>query len=82
MLNKNEIEQKLIEILISQDEKYKNLKISENSDLRADIGLNSVGMLYLVIVIEQTFGISFDNVGIGDFKTFGDIVNFILERQK
>ena len=34
-------------------------KMSESSDLHTDIGLNSVGMLYIVIAIEEMFNIEF-----------------------
>ena len=51
-----------------------------DADLRNDMGLSSVGMLYFVLVIETLFGIRFENVGIEDFKTLGDVVGYIKER--
>lgn len=83
-LSKDEIVKKLVEILINQDEKYKSLEsnVTDNMSLTTDLGLNSVGMLYLVIVIEETFGIHFEDIGIDDFKTFGDMVSYIQENQK
>ncbi len=83
-LNKDEIVKKLVEILINQDEKYKSLEsnVTDDMSLTTDLGLNSVGMLYLVIVIEETFGIHFEDIGIDDFKTFGDMVSYIQENQK
>ena len=83
-LSKEEIVKKLVEILINQDEKYKFLEsnVTDDMSLTTDLGLNSVGMLYLVIVIEETFGIHFEDIGIDDFKTFGDMVSYIQENQK
>ena len=83
-LSRDEISKKLKEILVASDEKQKSImdKIGYTSSLATDLGLTSVGMLYLVIVIEESFQIQFDNVGIDDFKTFGDIVNYIESKQK
>ena len=50
---------------------------SESLSLTTDIGLSSVGVLYVVIAIEEFFSIRFDNVGFADFKTVGDVVNYI-----
>ncbi len=50
---------------------------TENSNLITDLGLNSVGILYVVIAIEEFFNIRFDNVGFGDFKTVGDVIDYI-----
>lgn len=83
-LSRTEIIEKLKEILIAADEKNKNIvdKITDESSLATDIGLTSVGMLYLVIVIEESFSIQFENVGVDDFKKFGDIVSYIETHQK
>ena len=51
--------------------------ITEGSDLIADLGLSSVGVLYIVIAIEEFFDIRFDDVGFGDFKTVGDVITYI-----
>lgn len=50
---------------------------TEDSDLVNDLGLNSVGLLYVVIAIEEFFGIQFDDVGFGDFKTVKDVIDYI-----
>ena len=83
-LSRQEIADKLKEILVAADEKNKSVvsKISDSSSLATDIGLTSVGMLYLVIIIEESFSIQFENVGMDDFKTFGDIINYIESKQK
>ena len=52
-------------------------KIDENCNLVTDLGLNSVGVLYVVIAIEEFFSIQFDDVGFGDFKTGGDVLDYI-----
>ena len=50
----------------------------ESADLRTDIGLNSIGVLYIVISIEACFDISFDDVSFGDFNTVSDVVDYIV----
>lgn len=52
-------------------------KCDENSSLTDDLGLNSVGILYIVIGIEEFFSITFDNVSFGDFKTVKDVIDYI-----
>lgn len=82
-LTKDEISAKLKEILVEADEKNKELldEITPESSLTTDLGLTSVGMLYLVILIEQAFSVEFGNVGMDDFKTFGDMVSYIEKLQ-
>lgn len=52
----------------------------DNSLLVEDIGLNSVGILYLVIAIEEFFNIRFDDVGVATFKTLGQVVDYIQQK--
>ena len=52
-------------------------KCDENSNLTTDIGLNSVGLLYIVIAIEELFNVSFENVSFDDFKTVKDVIDYI-----
>ena len=50
---------------------------SEDSNLTTDVGLNSVGLLYVVIAVEEFFNVSFDNVAFSDFATVKDVIDFI-----
>ena len=54
--------------------------LGESANLMTDVGLSSVGVLYVVIAIEEFFNIRFDNVGFGDFKTVGDVVDYIEKK--
>lgn len=84
MLSRKEIQDKLKEVLLNADPQKKDIlpSITDSSSLNVDLGLTSVGMLFLVIVMEETFDVTFDDAGLGDFKTFGDIVDFIEKNQK
>lgn len=52
----------------------------EDSKLMTDLGFSSVGMLYMVIAIEESFGVMFENVSIGDFETVGDVVDYLEKK--
>ena len=82
-MTKQEIGEKLKEILLfampDSEELLKNC--TEESELNTDLGLNSVGILYLVIAIEEFFSISFDNMNFNDFRTVGDVIDYIALKQ-
>lgn len=54
---------------------------TEETNLRTGLGLNSIGMIYMIITIEETFSVQFENVSMGDFITVGDVVKYIEEQQ-
>lgn len=54
---------------------------TEETDLRTGLGLNSIGMLYMIIAIEDSFSVRFENVAMGDFNTVADVVNYIEEQK-
>ena len=55
--------------------------VDENSDLRTQVGLNSIGMICMVIMIEETFSVQFDDVGFNDFSTVRDVIDYIQGRE-
>ena len=80
-MNRQEIFEKLKEIaeLTVQDPSVL-ANMSEDSDLNTDLGLSSVGMLYIVIAIEEMFYIIMDDVSFGDFRTVRDVVDYIEKK--
>ncbi len=77
-MTRQEIFDKLMEILAAAEGSDEIVKsCTESSRLRADLGLNSVNILYMVIAIEEAFGIYFDDVGVNAFETVGDTVDYI-----
>ena len=76
------------EIMIKLREAYKTVtgttvsekEFSLETNLRLDMGMSSIGMLYFVIVIETLFSIRFEGVGVSDFNTLGDVVRYIEGR--
>ena len=81
-LSRTEIKEKLSDImdLVMRDAPIDTASLDESSELVSDLGLNSVGVLYIVIAIEEFFDIEFENVGFGDFKTIGDVIDYIEEK--
>ena len=79
MLSRAEIFEKLKEILLFADIKNQAVieKCDESTKLVTDLGFNSVSVLYMVIAIEEAFGIYFDDVGVNAFETVGDTVDYI-----
>ncbi len=83
-LSRNEIKEKLAEVMkmVMGDRMPDLSAVEESSNLVADLGLNSVGVLYIVIAIEEFFGVEFENVGFSDFATIGDVVDYIEQKQR
>ena len=50
---------------------------TEASNLTTDLGMNSIALLFVVIAIEETFDICFDEDSVADFKTVGNVVDYI-----
>ena len=77
-MSRSEIIEKLKDILtLAVGNKLDLSSCTEDSNLTTDLGLNSVGVLYVVIAIEEFFGIRFGDVSFGDFQTVGDVVSYI-----
>jgi acyl carrier protein len=74
-----DIEKQMMEIysLITSND-VENIK--ETSNLHTDLGLSSIGMLYLIIAIEQKFNIVFENVSMGDFEIVKDVIDYIEKK--
>lgn len=55
--------------------------ITMEAELTADLGINSLELADLVYSCEEKFGVEIDDEELGNFKTVGDVVNF-LESKK
>lgn len=82
-MSRTEIFSKLKEILVTADLRdIQSLDTcTEETKLTTELGLTSVAMLYVVIMIEETFQIHFQNVGVADFQTIGDVIDHIQKCQ-
>ena len=83
-MNRNEIFERLKDILLVSDDKNRAVVAgcTEESNLVTDLGLSSVGLLYVVIAVEEAFDIRFENVGTADFVTVKNVIDYIEEKLK
>ncbi|MBO5981023.1 MAG: acyl carrier protein [Clostridia bacterium] len=56
--------------------------VTESSSLSDDVGMNSIGMLYMAMGIEQEFGVRLTNADLPDLITVGDLIRKVEEKQK
>ena len=81
--NREEIKEQLKEVFnLATNGANTDKEFKEDALLTTDLGLNSVGVLYVVIAIEEFFKIQFDDVGFGDFKTVKDVIDYIEQKVK
>ncbi len=69
---------KLTELFKNVFENEIELKdINEDSRLIEDLGMNSIGLLYMAMAVEEEFSISFKNEDFAELHTVGDVIRKI-----
>lgn len=48
--------------------------VTPEASLLDDIGINSIGMLYMAMALEEEFGIKFENEDFAAIRTVGDVI--------
>ena len=83
-MSRNEIFSKLKELIKLANSSNPEVldSCNEESDLRGDLGLTSIGVLYLAISIEQEFNIEFTDSSFDDFTKVKDVIDYIEKNQK
>lgn len=56
-------------------------KLQEDSNIIQDLGVNSIGILYMAIAIEKTFNVDMTQTSISSFKTVKDVIDYIEKEQ-
>lgn len=75
-MSDKEIIDKLIDIFNTL--KHSDIKeLDLNSNIITDLGLDSVGLVYMSVMIEQIFNIDMGDVTFDTFKKVEDVVKFI-----
>lgn len=75
-----EIQEKLKEIfktVIDANKDFTN--VDENTNIVKDLGVNSVGLIYLLMAIEEVFDIDMSDVSFNTFEKIGDVIEYIKE---
>ena len=52
-------------------------KINENSKIVEDLGVNSIGLVYLAVAVEEEFEVDMANASLESFKTVQDVIDYI-----
>ena len=79
-MEKKEILNKIIEIYENiVGEEVDKEKITLSSNIKEDLGINSVGLLYLIVDIENKFDVVLHNQSIEKFVILDDVVTYIEE---
>ncbi|MEB3429657.1 acyl carrier protein [Citroniella saccharovorans] len=59
-------------------EKLKVDNISNDMNLRDDFNTDSIGLLEIVMELEDAYDIEVDDSSLQNFKTVGDVVNYFV----
>lgn len=64
---------------IEPDSDITRESVTPEMRIKEDLGLNSIGLLYLIMGIEKEFCISLKNQSIESFKTIDDVAKYLEE---
>lgn len=76
--------------ILEQLKKIFTLVINRNADVNnmtldakiiSDLGVSSVGLIYLMVAIEEQFGIDMSDATFNSFETVGDVVQYIKAKK-
>lgn len=56
--------------------------VTPDASLREDVGINSIGLLYMAMAVEEEFGIKFDNEDFAAIHTVADVITCIERKCK
>ena len=56
------------------EEEVDTAGLSMDASLREDIGINSIGLLYMAMAVEEEFDIKFTNADFASIHTVADVV--------
>lgn len=79
-MNKLEIIEQLKNIfraVIDENKDFSN--VTEDTNIIKDLGVNSVGLIYLLMAIEETYDIDMSDVTFSTFEKISDVIKYIEE---
>ena len=77
-MNRNDILEKLkgiFKIVVNNGVDVNS--VTEESNIALDLGVNSIGQLYMAIAIEKEFDVDMSEVAPSTFKTVSDVIDYI-----
>lgn len=78
-MDRKEILKKLEEIV---KEEFDVDRFTEETDLRDDLETDSIGMLELVMDVEEEFDVNLEDVDFGDVENVGDFIDIIEKKSE
>lgn len=84
-MNKKEVINRLLQILVEiKEDEMLVAKLSENSNLIDDVGIDSLQMISLMINIEEKFSVelNFSQINLSHLNSIGSLADFILQQKK
>jgi acyl carrier protein len=63
--------------ILQENTEIKDVKITELTNLRTDLGLTSLDLAELACIVEDEFDVEISNRTITTLKTIGDVISFI-----
>lgn len=54
--------------------------LSEESDLRKDVGMNSISLLYMAMVLEEKYSIKFNNSDFEKISMVKDVIELVKSK--
>jgi acyl carrier protein len=79
-MSRAELEQRLVAAIAAEPKIFMTRAAAADADrLGADLGLDSVGLLYLVMALEDAFDLEIDDAeGLAErFATWGQVLDFL-----
>ena len=70
---------KIFTLVINRNAEVDNMKM--DAKIVSDLGVSSVGLIYLMVAIEEQFGIDMSDVTFTSFETVKDVVHYIKSKK-
>ncbi|MBE6130391.1 MAG: acyl carrier protein [Erysipelotrichaceae bacterium] len=70
---------KIFTLVINRNAEVDNMKM--DAKIVSDLGVSSVGLIYLMVAIEEQFGIDMSDATFNSFETVGDVVTYIKNKK-
>lgn len=70
---------KIFTLVINRNADVDNMKM--DAKIVSDLGVSSVGLIYLMVAIEEQFSIDMSDITFNSFETVGDVVTYIKNKK-